>query len=159
MRLVVCRISRLLHRTCHGLARLISSMLEEGAWKGGESFYRAGDKWLTCGRGLIRCLLIGPWGALHSVSSHLVPLPRYVFTVIHTETSERCAGVSLGAQSEVDRGDGVWWNEFWNERQFDRAKEGSCDDILLGFNLTTDYPALNCCPVPASRVNSTDRKS
>ena len=38
-----------MHRPCHGLVRLISSVLEEKAWKGGESFYRGGDKRLTCG--------------------------------------------------------------------------------------------------------------
>jgi len=35
-------------------------MLEEKAWKGGESFYRAGDKWLTCG-GADWCSLQPVW--------------------------------------------------------------------------------------------------
>ena len=44
----MCCLCRQLHRPCHGLAQLISSMLGMRARKGGESFYRAGDKRLTC---------------------------------------------------------------------------------------------------------------
>ena len=47
-----------------------------------------------------------------TAARHSIRRRGYLFTVIYTQTSERGVGVSLGAQSEVDRSDGVCGTSF-----------------------------------------------